>query len=351
MERNQQIDVTLVIRHSSAADWTATNPILAKGELGYEIDTRKSKIGDGINAWGSLRYASGGCIEIKSTLPTAADLGYDIGTLWLDTGHNTVYLLAAKSSTAVWVRLANASELELVSEAIVAQKLKTSRNIVISGDATANAPFDGTANCALVIALANSGAAAGTYTKLTINNKGIVTAAQNLAAADIPTITLSKVSDAKSAASRDVGTAVGNVPILGTDGKLPDSVIPSFAITEPFVVSSQAAMLALNANVGDIAIRSDENKSYVLKQTPAATLANWLLLQSPTCEVLSVNGKTGAVTLTTSDIAEGSNKYYTEDRATANFNSNFGAKSVEGLSDGGTVLKTTDTIIINGGVA
>lgn len=349
--QSKQIDATLIIKHATAAVWADKNPVLAKGELGYEIDTRKSKIGDGIAAWNSLKYASGTCVTVKSAAPTTADIGYDIGTLWLNTGNNSVYFLAAKSSTAVWVRIANAFELALVNEAVVAQKLKTPRNIALSGAATGTASFDGSADASIVVTLANSGAAAGTYTKLTINAKGIVTAAQQLTAADIPTLTLSKISDAKSAASRDVGTAAGNVPLIGADGKLSDSIIPSVAITEPFVVSSQSAMLALNAQVGDIAIRSDESKSYILKAAPASTIANWLLLQSPTCEVLSINGKTGAVTLTTSDIAEGTNKYYTEARAAASFNTNFAKKSVEGLSDGAAVLKTTDTITINGGEA
>ena len=71
----------------------------------------------------------------------------------------------------------------------------------------------------------------------------------------------------------------------------------------------------------------------------------------PDCKVLSVNGKTGAITLTTSDIAEGSHLYYTEARATANFNTNFAAKSVESLKDGANVVMSTDTITINGGKA
>ena len=110
-------------------------------------------------------------------------------------------------------------------------------------------------------------------------------------------------------------------------------------------------MLALNAQVGDIAIRSDITKSFILKQTPASTLSNWLELISPTHEVISVNGKTGAVVLTTSDIAEGNNKYYTEVRATANFNTNFSSKSYKGLSDGAKILSEDDVLILDGGNA
>lgn len=43
-------------RRGTASQWTSANPILAAGEIGYETDTNKFKIGDGTTAWGSLSY-------------------------------------------------------------------------------------------------------------------------------------------------------------------------------------------------------------------------------------------------------------------------------------------------------
>lgn len=106
-----------------------------------------------------------------------------------------------------------------------------------------------------------------------------------------------------TAASKDVGTAAGNVPVLDTNGKLIESILPAIAIVDTFVVASQAAMLALNVQKGDIAIRTDISKSFILQNTPASTLANWQELRTPTDNVLSVNGKTGTVILTGADIA------------------------------------------------
>ena len=52
------------LRHPSfaAGTWTAKNPLLQRGEIGYEIDTHKVKIGDGVTYWNDLAYidASGG---------------------------------------------------------------------------------------------------------------------------------------------------------------------------------------------------------------------------------------------------------------------------------------------------
>jgi hypothetical protein len=44
-------------RRGTAAQWTATDPILADGEFGYEKDTQKLKIGNGVDLWSILPYA------------------------------------------------------------------------------------------------------------------------------------------------------------------------------------------------------------------------------------------------------------------------------------------------------
>lgn len=184
---------------------------------------------------------------------------------------------------------------------------------------------------------------AGTYTKVTTDANGRVVSGASLSASDIPTITLAKISDAGTAASKDVGTSAGNVVALGSDGKLPEGVLPSLAVVDVFTVASTSEMLTLNAQKGDMVIVGSD--TYILSATPASTLANWVKIPHPTDVVQSVNGKTGAVVLTTTDVAEGTNLYYTQ----ARFDSAFAAKSVRGLSDGAKVVTTDDTLILNCG--
>ena len=43
-------------RRDSSENWKKHNPTLMEGEVGYEIDTRKRKIGDGYTAWNDLKY-------------------------------------------------------------------------------------------------------------------------------------------------------------------------------------------------------------------------------------------------------------------------------------------------------
>ena len=55
-------------RRGTAAQWISTNggagPVLNAGEMGWESDTNKFKIGDGVNNWTSLDYFS----DINSTV-------------------------------------------------------------------------------------------------------------------------------------------------------------------------------------------------------------------------------------------------------------------------------------------
>jgi hypothetical protein len=111
------------------------------------------------------------------------------------------------------------------------------------------------------------------------------------------------ISDLGTASLRDVGSAEGNIPVLGPGGVFDEAVMPAVVISDTFEVASQVAMLALTAQRGDVAVRSDLNKSFILKQTPASTLANWVELRTPTDAVLSVAGKTGAVSLVVGDVS------------------------------------------------
>jgi len=44
------------VKRGSASSWTSANTVLAAGEIGYETDTKKMKVGDGSTAWNSLGY-------------------------------------------------------------------------------------------------------------------------------------------------------------------------------------------------------------------------------------------------------------------------------------------------------
>lgn len=91
---------------------------------------------------------------------------------------------------------------------------------------------------------------------------------------------------------------------LDANGKLLSSVIPAIGISSVSVVASEAAQLALTAQEGDVAVRSDLSKTFIRNSGTAGTIADWTELLSPTDAVSSVAGKTGTVTLVKADITD-----------------------------------------------
>lgn len=211
----------------------------------------------------------------------------------LDTGN--VYI--GISSGNYWVNPPAAS-------AETAKTLETAREFSLTGDVTTDiVGFNGSQNVTLTAALATiTGLTAGTYPKVTVDKKGRVISGANLDASDIPNISKDKVTGLGTAATLNTGTSSGNVVVVGSDGKIPSSIIPSIAITDTFVVDSESAMLALTAQVGDVAVRSDLGKTYILKSSPATSIDNWQVILTPASPVTSVNSKTGNVVLTASDV-------------------------------------------------
>lgn len=81
----------IIIRNGTALQWTTADPILLEGEIGYETDTNKLKIGNGIAVWSILPYFSssqngGGALYINAidappAIPHAKDDEFDGGLL------------------------------------------------------------------------------------------------------------------------------------------------------------------------------------------------------------------------------------------------------------------------------
>lgn len=370
---NQTIKSRILIKNGTASNWSTQNPILMKGELGIEIDTRKVKVGDGVTNYNSLKYLNvpyddlfGSDGKIKSELITfpkvdnvqnAVNAENATNATQLN-GHEDTYFAKQSDMTTVQgsvtelqtnvAGLKDGSVKAKTAElADSATKLANAHNFSITGDGTAKAiTFDGTKDVALNLLLATVGQG-GTGCKVTVDTKGRVTQVQALTAGDIPNLTHDKITDLGTAATKNVGTSAGQVVVVAADGKIDSALMPAIAITDIKTVDSQAAMLALKGvQIGDIAIRTDENKSYILTGSTPSSLGSWTWLRTPDCKVLSVNSKTGAVVLTTDDIAEGeTNKYFT---ATA-FTTEFKKHASTELTDTAKLLRSTDTFVLDGG--
>jgi hypothetical protein len=141
---------------------------------------------------------------------------------------------------------------------------------------------------------------------------------------DIRYYTKSQVDSTVSGLQSDINSripnsqkgAVNGVATLNASGKLTTAQIPAITITDTFVVASEVAMLALVVETGDVAVRTDLSKSFILKGTDPTLLSEWQELLTPTSAVVSVNGQTSVVVLDSDDISQGiTNLYFSDELA------------------------------------
>ena len=93
------------------------------------------------------------------------------------------------------------------------------------------------------------------------------------------------------------GAAGGYAP-LNDSSLIPEAYIPALVITHTFVVASESAMLGLStAEQGDIAIRTDEDKTYILKGSDYSEIDDWEELLVSSGDITTVNSLTGVVQL------------------------------------------------------
>jgi len=296
----------------------------------------KEKFGQGIGVVSGFDLKAAGPVDAKYTVNTIAERDAHITNNRAYEGMQ-VYCLEDKT-----LYIYKDSQFVKFDQSV--PQVKTT--VSVSGDVQDASFKVGESSTAQLALALKTIVTAGTGCKLTVNAKGLVTKIESLAAADIPALTHEKITDLGTAALLNSGTAAGNVVVVQENGKLADSIIPKIAITNTYEVDNESAMLALTAEEGDIAIRSDLPATFILKTAPASVKANWKQLATPTDSVLSVNGKTGTVVLTTADVAEKTNLYYTEERATANFNTNIAKTASTSLSDGANIYRKNGANIL-----
>ena len=121
---------------------------------------------------------------------------------------------------------------------------------------------------------------------------------------------------------------------LDANGLVPTNHLPPLAITDVYVVADATERLALVAQSGDVAVQTDDSTSWIYDGSA------WVQFAIGASSVLSVNGQTGVVSLLTTDIAEGTNKYYTDTR----FDTRLATKTTDNLTEGATNKYFSNTL-------
>jgi len=105
------VQTKLQVRRDTAANWTSTNPTLAAGEIGFETDTLKFKIGNGSTLWNALAYQNASTsaqnyaqtVGTKTLVTTGATFPYTVVSVTITTSGGPVLIMVsgdAENATA-----------------------------------------------------------------------------------------------------------------------------------------------------------------------------------------------------------------------------------------------------------
>jgi hypothetical protein len=67
------LSVLIKLKRGLSSEWSQLNPVLKLGEPGYEKDTKKLKIGDGVTLWNDLPYIGSGAIDFEDVQDEVAN--------------------------------------------------------------------------------------------------------------------------------------------------------------------------------------------------------------------------------------------------------------------------------------
>jgi hypothetical protein len=91
---------TIRVRRDTSSNWSSTNPILALGEVGYDVTNDKLKVGNGVNTWNSLTYLDadpgahthgiGDLSDFQVTSPVTGQVFRYSGTKWTNQAPETL---------------------------------------------------------------------------------------------------------------------------------------------------------------------------------------------------------------------------------------------------------------------
>ena len=226
-------------RRGTAAQWTAANPILAAGEIGFETDTSKFKMGNGSSTWSALQYFANAA-ELAAIVDGAPGLLNTLNELAASIGDDPDFIgtVAAHTSDTTGVH-------GIADTALLATTAAVNTAISISAGASAQ---DATTKADAAQAAANAAATATAAAALTAHS----TDQTNIhGIADTQLLaTIANVASAKTEAIYDAGVAAeGNLTSHIADttsihGIADTSLLATKAYADAAVTVEEAARVA-----------------------------------------------------------------------------------------------------------
>jgi hypothetical protein len=267
-------------RRGTASQWTSTNagagPVLNAGEIGWESDTNKFKIGDGVNNWSNLDYFA----DINSTVNPAFGTSITFEGATADSFETTITAtdptadrtITLPDVTGTVITTGNLSDITNIGvfTSTITMEGSTANDFELTlsaGDPTADRTItfpDATGTVALTSDITVTAASTTTLT-----NKSISLATN--------TITGTKAEFNSAMSDADFATISGSETL--TNKTLTTPVISS--------ITNGAATLTLPTSTGTIALTSDIAAG-IVTETGTQTLTN-KTLTSPVVSGLTLS--------------------------------------------------------------
>ena len=296
------------ISESNGAGGYVTKSVTGANIIGSKQDTLVS--GTNIKTLNSNSILGSGDLEVQPTLISGTNIKTIEGQSILGGGNINI-----TNNDVGLGNVDDTSDLNKPISTATQTALNAKQNTITNSDSITQGAINLFLTTAERTKLTNtSGTNTGDQTNITgnaatvttnANLTGVVTSTGNTTAIADNALSIAKTSGLQGAIDlkQDLSSknAANGYAGLDASSKINPSQLPSIAITDTFVVINQAAQLALTAEVGDVAVRTDLNKSFILKTSPASTFANWQELLTPTDSVSSVFGRTGVVTAQNGD--------------------------------------------------
>ena len=116
-------------RRGTAAQWTSANPVLGSGEIGFETDTSKFKIGNGTSTWSNLTYFA----NLNEVLDGAPDLLNTLNEIAAAIGDDPSFITTIQDSLDLKADITyvdgEVETLELADDGIL-ESLSTTNSVV-----------------------------------------------------------------------------------------------------------------------------------------------------------------------------------------------------------------------------
>ena len=346
------------------------------------------------NLWTNLNFRNG---TNASTISLVASTGVVTAASFVRTSGTSSQFLKADGSVdsttyhsgnSIWSQvfgvyavgantaITNTDTLETALEKLQGQvnaRLTGNQTITVSGDASGS----GATAIALTLATVNSNV--GTFNNVTVNAKGLVTAASNISYLT-GNQTISLTGEATGSGATSIAVTLTNSAVIGkvltglniTGGTVAaaDTILTAFGKLQNQVngltggvtyqgtwnASTNTPTLASSAGTKGFYYVVSVAGSTALNGVSTWSLGDWVIYNGTAWEkvdntdaVISVNGFTGAVSLTTANVSESGNLYYTDARARAAITLTTTGSSGAATYSGGTLNIPTYTLAGLGG--